>query len=95
MTVSGLITYPNGDQVQYLELLFRCRAAGGAAQVNDSESVEVGWHAADDLPDLHERVLGRIRLGLASLAGAAGEPGGTATAYAFSGVSEVIGRLPA
>ncbi len=95
VTVSGLITYPNGDQVRYLELLFRCRAAGGAAQVNDSESVEVGWHAVDDLPGLHERVLGRIRLGLASLGGAAAESGGTATAYAFSGVSEVIGRLPA
>jgi 8-oxo-dGTP pyrophosphatase MutT (NUDIX family) len=95
VTVSGQITYPNGDQVQYLELLFRCRAVGGTAQVNDSESVEVSWHALGRLPDLHERVLGRIRLGLTGLGGGAGLPGAASpvpAAYIFSGVAEVLGR---
>jgi hypothetical protein len=36
--------------VQYLELVFRCRPVGGCAQVNDDESVAVGWHGLSDLP---------------------------------------------
>jgi 8-oxo-dGTP pyrophosphatase MutT (NUDIX family) len=44
VTVSGQVSYPNGDQVRYLELTFRCRPVGGEAAVNDSESLEVGWH---------------------------------------------------
>jgi ADP-ribose pyrophosphatase YjhB (NUDIX family) len=44
--------YPNGDQVQYLDLAFRCRALGGEARVNDDESTEVGWFALDALPEL-------------------------------------------
>ena len=45
VTVSQPITYANGDQVQYLELTFRCRAVGGEAHVNDEESLEVRWQA--------------------------------------------------
>ena len=81
VTVSGHITYPNDDQVQYLEVLFRCRAVGGTAQVNDSESVEVAWFPPDSLPELHERVLSRLRLGLA---------GESQAAFAFSGVETVL-----
>jgi len=81
VTVSGPITYRNGDQVRYLELLFRCRAVGGNAQVNDSESVEVGWHPAGNLPQLPDRVRKRIMLGLAD---------GPETAFAFSGLAAVL-----
>jgi 8-oxo-dGTP pyrophosphatase MutT (NUDIX family) len=51
VTVSGQVSYPNGDEVQYLEITFRCRPVGGEAAVNDSESLEVGWHplAADGM----------------------------------------------
>src|SRR5688572_26821072 len=38
-----LTVCPNGDQVYWLDLTFRCRAVGGQARVNDDESVEVGW----------------------------------------------------
>jgi 8-oxo-dGTP pyrophosphatase MutT (NUDIX family) len=84
VTVSGLITYRNGDMVQYLEILFRCRATGGTARVNDSESVEVGWHALDRLPDLDVRTASRITRALA---------GTEQPAYAFSGVEKVLGPV--
>jgi 8-oxo-dGTP pyrophosphatase MutT (NUDIX family) len=84
VTVSGLITYRNGDVVQYLEILFRCRAAGGTARVNDSESVEVGWHAVDDLPRLQPSTLSRITKAMNGTGGAA---------YAFSGVEKVLGPV--
>jgi 8-oxo-dGTP pyrophosphatase MutT (NUDIX family) len=83
VSVSGVVTYPNGDVVQYLEVLFRCRARGGTARVNDSESVEVGWHALDNLPDLDARTLRRVSLAMAATDRAA---------YAFSGVTEVLGQ---
>jgi 8-oxo-dGTP pyrophosphatase MutT (NUDIX family) len=84
VSVSGVVTYPNGDVVQYLEVLFRCRATGGNAQVNDSESVEVSWHALDNLPDLDARTLKRITQAMA---------GTDRAAYAFSGVEKVLGPL--
>jgi 8-oxo-dGTP pyrophosphatase MutT (NUDIX family) len=47
--------YPNGDQVQYLDLCFRCRPIRGEARVNDDESIEVGWFSLDALPDIPAR----------------------------------------
>ncbi len=85
VTVFGPITYQNGDVVQYLEVLFRCRVAGGSARVNDSESVEVTWHALDtlaDLPDLGAVSLSRINRVVSGANGAA---------FSFSGVEEVLG----
>ena len=48
-------SYPNGDQVQYLELCFRCRPLRGEARVNDDESLEVRWWPLADLPPLTPR----------------------------------------
>jgi ADP-ribose pyrophosphatase YjhB (NUDIX family) len=50
-------SYPNGDQVQFLDLCFRCRPVSGEPRVNDDESLEVAWFALSALPDLsaHER----------------------------------------
>jgi ADP-ribose pyrophosphatase YjhB (NUDIX family) len=42
--------YPNGDQVQYLDLCFRCRPLRGEARVNDDESLDVAWFPLDSLP---------------------------------------------
>jgi len=47
--------YPNGDQVQYLDLCFRCRPLRGEARVNDDESLEVGWYPLTALPPLSPR----------------------------------------
>jgi 8-oxo-dGTP diphosphatase len=48
------VVYPNGDKCEYLDVWFRCRAAGGEARVNDDESTEVGWFAPDALPVLDD-----------------------------------------
>ncbi|MFF8831413.1 NUDIX domain-containing protein [Streptomyces sp. NPDC015131] len=55
------ITYPNGDQCQYMDTCFRCRAVGGEARVNDDESTEVGWFPLDALPPLRPGDLFRIK----------------------------------
>jgi ADP-ribose pyrophosphatase YjhB (NUDIX family) len=47
--------YPNGDQVQFLDLCFRCRPLHGDPKVNDDESLEVAWFPLDDLPPLTPR----------------------------------------
>jgi ADP-ribose pyrophosphatase YjhB (NUDIX family) len=56
-----LATCPNGDQVYWLDVTFRCRAVGGEARVNDDESVDVRWYELSDLPaslpDRHRRCL--------------------------------------
>ncbi|WP_343977802.1 NUDIX domain-containing protein [Kribbella koreensis] len=49
--------YPNGDQVQFLDLCFHCRLTRGEARVNDDESLEVAWFPLEDLPPLQDREL--------------------------------------
>ena len=53
-------TYPNGDVCQYLNVWFHCTAVGGTARVNDDESVEIRWFAADALPEIDPWVRLRI-----------------------------------
>ncbi|GIE85116.1 NUDIX hydrolase [Actinoplanes regularis] len=50
--VSHEVTYVNGDHCQMVNMFFRCRAVGGEARVNDSESLAVGWFPVDALPEL-------------------------------------------
>ncbi|MFJ8441364.1 NUDIX hydrolase [Kitasatospora griseola] len=42
----------NGDQVQFLNVAFRCRYLAGTAHVNDDESLAVEWFPLDALPQL-------------------------------------------
>ncbi|HVO44320.1 MAG TPA: NUDIX domain-containing protein [Aggregatilineales bacterium] len=56
-----LVTYPNGDQVLYTCIAFRCQPIGGQARVNDEESLEVRYFAVPDLPDLTDQDRLRIR----------------------------------
>jgi len=81
VTVSSPVTYVNGDHVRYLELTFRCRPAGGHARVNDSESLEVGWHPLGALPQLDEHWL-RLLAHAAS--------GKAEAAFAFSGIAHLL-----
>ncbi len=81
VTVAPSATLPNGDQVQYLDLLFRCQAIGGEARVNDSESVEVGWFSLGTLPPLSERTLSLLERTTSDAAEAA---------FTFSGVARVL-----
>lgn len=58
--VTAPTTYPNGDQAQYLDIVFRADHVSGQARINDDENLEVGYFdLADrpDLPPLHERAL--------------------------------------
>lgn len=80
VTVSPRLSYPNGDQVRYLELTFRCRPVGGEARVGDSESVEVGWFAPGALPELSESWLSLLAQARSGAAGAS---------FRFSGVSRL------
>ncbi|RZU50341.1 8-oxo-dGTP diphosphatase [Krasilnikovia cinnamomea] len=48
------VVYPNGDICEYLNVWFRCRAVGGAPRTDGDESLEVGWFALDDLPELDD-----------------------------------------
>ncbi|HEY2638304.1 MAG TPA: NUDIX domain-containing protein [Streptosporangiaceae bacterium] len=81
VTVSPPMTYQNGDCVQYLELTFRCRPVGGQAQVNDTESLEVGWHPLSALPALSQRTLGLL---------AQATSGKAEAAFAFSGIDRLL-----
>ncbi|MFI2347977.1 NUDIX hydrolase [Streptomyces sp. NPDC019443] len=60
-TLRKPVTYPNGDQCQFMDVCIRCRAVGGQARVNDDESLEVGWFSVDALPELKEFSLFRIK----------------------------------
>ncbi|NEA33005.1 NUDIX domain-containing protein [Streptomyces sp. SID13031] len=53
-------SYPNGDQVQFLDLTFRCSPLRGEARVNDDESLEVAWFDLTGLPPLPDRQLASI-----------------------------------
>ncbi|WP_432084894.1 MULTISPECIES: NUDIX hydrolase [unclassified Streptomyces] len=64
-TLSKPVVYPNGDQCQFMDVTFRCRAVGGEARVNDEESTEVGWFDVDDLPEMKRFSLLRIEKALA------------------------------
>ncbi|TDD59171.1 NUDIX domain-containing protein [Kribbella antibiotica] len=57
-------TYPNGDQVQFLDLAFRCRPLRGEARVNDDESTDVRWWPLDNLPPLRDEELRFIKRAL-------------------------------
>ena len=51
-----MTVYDNGDQVQYLDVMFLCRPAADekgtdAPYVADDESLDVGWFAPDALPN--------------------------------------------
>ncbi|WP_054811198.1 NUDIX hydrolase [Nocardia arizonensis] len=58
-------TYPNGDVCQFMDITLACRAVGGAARVNDDESLEVGWFETDALPELRDHDRFRIERTLA------------------------------
>jgi 8-oxo-dGTP pyrophosphatase MutT (NUDIX family) len=58
-------TYPHGDQVKVVSLLFECRVAGGRLQADGIESLDVRFFPSDALPPLIERHARRVRDGLA------------------------------
>lgn len=46
------VTYPNGDQADYLDLTFRCTWLAGEPYSADGEMVDLAWHPLADLDGL-------------------------------------------
>lgn len=55
------ITYPNGDQSQFLDLVFRCDYVSGEPFPVDGENTEVAWFPLDALPEMDSNMIERIR----------------------------------
>lgn len=46
------MTYPNGDQVSYVSIVYEAQAVAGEPAPDHDETVEVGWFDPDELRDL-------------------------------------------
>ena len=68
--VDDPLTYPNGDQCQFLNHVFSCRWVDGQARVGDDESSQVRWFDIDELPALSVRHRAAVELALAPPRGA-------------------------
>ncbi len=60
LVVDEPITYPNGDECQYLDHGFLARWVSGEARVGDEESTDVGWFPVDALPTPQRAGLARM-----------------------------------
>jgi 8-oxo-dGTP pyrophosphatase MutT (NUDIX family) len=60
--VTPVVTYPNGDQVQYTTIQFLCRPTDPNAvpHINDDESLELKFFPVDALPELRSDMAVRV-----------------------------------
>ncbi|MFF2633743.1 NUDIX domain-containing protein [Microbacterium sp. NPDC058021] len=59
------ITYDNGDQVDYLDLVFRCEWVSGDPHPADGELTEVGFYGLGELTDVAPEHVRKIALAMA------------------------------
>lgn len=59
------VTYANGDQVDYLDLVFRCDWVSGDPHPADGELTEVGWYGLGELTDVAPEHVRKIALAVA------------------------------
>ncbi|SIS01029.1 NUDIX hydrolase [Williamsia sterculiae] len=59
--VTEVVTYPNGDVSQYLDLCFRMTWRSGEPVVSDDESVDARWFPLDALPPMSDEMRARIQ----------------------------------
>ncbi|WP_245436861.1 NUDIX domain-containing protein [Rhizobium chutanense] len=45
-------TYPNGDQVEYLVVLFKCLTSGEPGGWTDTETISLKYTSFDEMPEL-------------------------------------------
>ena len=45
-------TYPNGDRVEYLTVVFECKITGGNLENKDGEIFELEFFAVEEMPEL-------------------------------------------
>ena len=67
VTVGRAIVHANGDQAQYLDLVFRFRYVAGEPHPADGENTAAGWFPLSALPPVSEQMLERIRRALVPL----------------------------
>ena len=58
--VTSPVVYENGDQSQYLDLIFRCTYISGDAYPADGENTAAAWFALDALPEMSDDMRSRI-----------------------------------
>ena len=58
------IRYPNGDESQYLDLIFRCSYVAGEPFPTDGENTAAAWFPLDAMPDMSDDMADRIRVAL-------------------------------
>lgn len=66
VSVTPLVTYPNGDQSQYLDIAFRMRWLSGDPHPADGENTDVRWFHRDALPPMWKDTTERVRAALAN-----------------------------
>jgi len=59
------ITYPNGDQVDYLDVVFRCTWVSGDPHPADGEMTEVGFYDLAAMGDIDQAQVRKIALAMA------------------------------
>ena len=59
------ITYANGDQVDYLDLVFRCTWLSGEPHPADGELTEVGWYGLGEMGEIDQGQVRKIALAIA------------------------------
>lgn len=60
-----LITYPNGDQMKVVVVVFVCRVIGGTLTADGDESLELRYFSRQEFPPLETRILSIIDEALA------------------------------
>ena len=58
--VIDMVTYANGDQSRYLDLVFRCSWVSGDPSPADGENTEAAWFALDAVPEMSDDMTLRI-----------------------------------
>jgi 8-oxo-dGTP pyrophosphatase MutT (NUDIX family) len=59
--VIPMVTYPNGDQSQYIDITFRMSYVSGSPYPADGENTDARWFALDALPEMSDEMHARIR----------------------------------
>jgi len=64
LTVTGVVTYANGDRTQYIDHVFRCSWRSGEPHPVDGEATEAAFFTLDALPPMRPDQAERVRIGL-------------------------------
>ena len=62
--VTEPIRYANGDESQYIDMVFRCRYVSGDPYPADGENTDAAWFPLDALPTMTANMAERIRSAL-------------------------------